>query len=151
MQKLCARRQVRRPWKRVAVEKRFFMKPWIAAENFIRTFTGQYDFVLFCHFAAEVEQGRVHICHTGKVMCVYGFIQFIRLYLAAALQIVVIGMQKCRHLIDVRAVHRRLKAVCLKIFVIVGKVKGVSSQCFPLRFQFFGTDGRDETGVYAAG
>ena len=60
------------------------MKPRVAAEYLVCAFSGQHDFVLLCHFGAEIEQRRVNISHTGQVMRIYGFVKQVCLCVAAA-------------------------------------------------------------------
>ena len=61
----CSR--IGRPRKTIPVHKFRSVKPWIAAENFIGTFSGECYFIMFGDFGTKIQKRGVHIGHSGKV------------------------------------------------------------------------------------
>jgi len=53
------------------------MKPRISAEDFIRTFPGQCNLLVFRNFAAEIQEGGFYISHAWQVVGIHGFIEII--------------------------------------------------------------------------
>ncbi len=63
----------------------------------------------------------------------------------------VVRAGKFHHLFHVRTVLCRLECVCLKVYIIIHKIKGIGVQLFPLLFQFSAAHCRYKTGIDAAG
>ncbi len=127
-------RHIVRPWERIRLEGFFAVKPWISAKNFIGAFSGQCDFIVRRHFRTEIKHGRFHVRHTGKVSCIYGFIEAVKHIGIAAFQKIMVCVRKGNHLLDKRPVLAWLECVGFKIFLIICKIKRKRIKLFSLFF-----------------
>ena len=63
------------------------MKPRIAAEYLIGTFTGQYNLVRVAYLLAEIKERGINVCLARQVVRFYGTQKIIRLCLVGTFQI----------------------------------------------------------------
>ena len=127
------------------------VEPGIAAEYFIGAFAGQGHLVMLLDQRAEMQHGRIDVSHGGQIVGQHRITETVGLIGVAALQIVVVGVQKLHHPVHKRAVLRGLEGIGLEILIIVHKIKGKRGQFFPLFFKLRGADGGNQAGIHSPG
>ena len=141
---------IHRPREGVRLQHGVTVKPWIATEDLIGTFTGQRDLVMLRNLPTEIQQRRIDICHRWQTPAVDGCLEQIGKLRVGTRQVDMIRVQIVLHDINVRAVFTRLEAVRLKINGIVSVIEGVRRKRYILR-QEMAADGGYIRGVDAAG
>ena len=108
------------------------MKPGIASEDLVGTFSRKGHLAVIFYHGAELEHGGVNVPHGRHVMGQHGIIQTVCLGEIVTFQIVVVRIQEPHHTVHEGTVLGGLEGVGLKEFVIVHKVKGKCGETFPL-------------------